>query len=374
MTADSENSAGGLLTIDLAAIAANWRLLKSRADPAECAAVVKADAYGLGAAIVAPALAQAGCRSFFVATPDEGLALRRILPDSRIFVLNGLQLADPALFVAAQLIPLLVSLAEIGRWRAVAADSADARCGLHFDSGMARLGLPADEIDRLAAAPRLLAGLTIDLAMSHLACADEPAHPMNRTQLDRFRDILKGTSLPSGTPRSLAASSGIFLGPDYAFELVRPGAALYGIAPLNGNKNPMRQAIRLQGRILQVRRVDSGWTVGYGATHRFAGPARVAAVGVGYADGYLRSLGNRGSAFIGGRRVPVVGRVSMDLITLDVSGLAEAETRPGDLVDLIGPDNPVDALAAEAGTIGYEILTSLGSRYARRYVGADQGA
>jgi alanine racemase len=174
--------------------------------------------------------------------------------------------------------------------------------------------------------------------------------------------------------RSLAASAGIFLGPEFHYDLARPGAALYGVAPLAGRSNPMRQVIRLQGKILQVRRVDTGGTVGYGAAHRFARPARVATVGVGYADGYLRSLSNRGSAYVGERRVPVVGRVSMDLITLDVSALPEEEARPGTLVDLVGPHNPVDALAAEAGTIGYEILTSLGSRYARRYVGRAEPA
>jgi alanine racemase len=362
-------SACGILTIDLAAIVANWRMLAARAAPAECAAVVKADAYGLGAAKVAPALARAGCRSFFVATLEEGLALRPLLGDAAIHVLNGLHGAAPQAFVEARLQPALPSLGDIDRWLAAVGDRSPA--GLHLDTGMARLGLPPQEVDRLAQDRDRLGRLKLGLVMSHLACPDEPAHPMNRTQLARFQSLLGQLKLPPEIPRSLAASSGIFLGADFVFDLVRPGASLYGVAPLTNHPNPMRQVVHLQGKILQPRFVDTDMTVGYGATHRFAGPARLATVGVGYADGFMRALSNRGGAYIGGRRVPLVGRVSMDLITLDVSELPEATTQPGALVDLIGPHNPLDAVGAEAGTIGYEILTSLGRRYQRRYVGDD---
>jgi alanine racemase len=368
--ADTDAAAGtalAILTIDLAAIAENYRLLATKAAPAECAGVVKADAYGLGVAKVAPALWQAGCRTFFVATLDEGRTLRRLLPSARIYVLNGLQGVDPASFIGNGLQPLLVSLDEIERWRLGAAG---AEAGLHLDTGMSRLGLPADETAVLIAEPRRLDGLVLSLLVSHFACAEVSDHPLNRTQRDRFRDTAERLQLPGSVARSLANSSGIFLGTDNVFDIVRPGAALYGIAPITNQPNPMRQVVRLQAKILQVRRVDAGTTVGYGATHRFARPSRLATIGVGYADGFMRSLSNRGGAYVGDRRAPIVGRVSMDLLTIDISDIQEREAQVGSWVDLIGPHNPVDTVAAEAGTIGYEILTNLGRRYHRRYLDA----
>lgn len=370
----SDRGAGAILTVDLAAIAANYRLLAARVGgPQRCAASVKADAYGLGLAPVARALEGAGCATFFVALVEEGLALRRVLPQAAIYVLHGLVAGGASECLARGLRPVINSLRDLELLDAAAGGRGDIAAGLHIDVGLSRLGLPAEEVEILAAEPRRLAGLGDLLVMSHLACADEPERPENRAQLARFEAALARlkpafAARPRTVRRSLAASAAIFLGPPFHYDLARPGAALYGVAPLAGRPNPMRQVIRLQGKILQVRRVDTGGTVGYGAAHRFARPARVATVGVGYADGYLRSLSNRGSAYVGERRVPVVGRVSMDLITLDVSALPEAEAQPGALVDLIGPHNPVDALAEEAGTIGYEVLTALGSRYARRYV------
>ena len=361
-----------ILSIDLAAIAANYRMLAAKVAPAECAGVVKADAYGLGVAKVAPALWQAGCRTFFVAMLAEGLALRDLLPDATIYVLDGLHGADPAAFIDARLRPVLVSRAEVDSWLAAANDTPVARAGLHLDTGMARLGMPPDELDGLIAEGGRLKRLRPSLVMSHFACADTPAHPLNREQPQRFRDALARLALQSDATRSMAASSGIFLGADQAFDLVRPGAALYGIAPVADEPNPMRQVVRLQARVLQVRRVDAGSTVGYGATHRFDRPAWLATVGVGYADGFMRALSNRGAAYLEGRRLPIVGRVSMDLTILDISDLPEGSVRPGMLIDLIGRHNPVDAVAADAGTIGYEILTSLGRRYYRRYL--DSGA
>jgi alanine racemase len=229
--------------------------------------------------------------------------------------------------------------------------------------------MPPEEVERLAAEPDRLAGIALEGVMSHLACADEPNHPMNRRQLEDF--MAARTRLPAATA-SLAASSGIFLGPEWHFDLVRPGVALYGVAPTRGESNPMTQVISLKGKILQVRDVDTPQTVGYGATHAFTGPTRVATVAAGYADGYLRSLSDRGTAYLGEVALPVIGRVSMDLITLDVSHAPEVG--PGDMIDLIGPHHDVDALAAEAGTIGYEILTSLGRRYRRDYIEASGAA
>ncbi|HZS84081.1 MAG TPA: alanine racemase [Stellaceae bacterium] len=362
----AEDRAGAVLDIDLGAIVENWRALGRRVGPAaSCAGVVKADAYGLGMARVAPALAAAGCRLFFVAHLDEAISLRRLLPDRDIAVLNGLLPGTAADFTAFRLMPVLNDLGQVEAWRRhCLAEPATGAAILHIDTGMARLGLAPDETARLKAERERLGGIRLFAIMSHLACADEPAHPLNAQQLDRFRTALSG--LPPA-PASLAASSGIFLGPDYHFTIARPGAAVYGVNPQPGRPNPMAQAVILKGRIIQTRDVDRGDTVGYGATHRLDRPGRIATVAVGYADGWLRSLSNRGGAVIAGQPVPLIGRVSMDLITLDVSGLEPHLARPGAFVELIGRDRTVDDVAAEAGTIGYEILTLLGRRYHRVY-------
>ncbi|MBF0561182.1 MAG: alanine racemase [Alphaproteobacteria bacterium] len=352
--------AGAILSIDLAALVDNWRRLGSGA------AVVKANAYGLGIEPVARALATAGCRTFFVAHIHEALILRQWLAEPTIFVLHGPPPGTEPEFTAARLIPVLSTLDQVAAWRAHAAGQnlglLDA--ALQLDTGMTRLGLSPADIETLGSEPWRLEGVRLVLVMSHLACADDPTHVMNEAQYRAFataRDCLPPA------PASLAASSGIFLGPQWWFDMVRPGAALYGVNPTPGEPNPMAQVVRLQGKIIQVRNVDSPQTVGYGATHRVAGRGRVATVAVGYADGYPRSLSNRGSGFLGTVRVPLVGRVSMDLVTFDVSAVPETLARPGGMIDLIGPLNPVDAVAALAGTIGYEILTSLGQRYHRRY-------
>ncbi len=359
-------SSGTVLTIDLAAISANYERLATMAAPAACAAVVKADAYGLGLARVTPALAASGCRVFFVAHLDEGLALRRLLPKADIFVLNGaLPGAEPR-FAEAGLAPVLNDLEALDAWAALARARGGLPAALHLDTGMSRLGLSPAEIDALAADPARLDGVDLRYVMSHLACSEEPDNPMNAAQLDRFETAR--ARLPRARA-SLANSSGIFRGAGYHFDLVRPGAALYGVNPCPGEPNPMTDVVRLEARILQVRDVDSAGTVGYGATHRVAGGARIATVAVGYADGYLRGLGGRAGCYIGETRVPVVGRVSMDLISLDVSAVPPESLGKDTLVEIIGPHHPVDALAEEAGTIGYEILTGLGRRYHRRYVG-----
>lgn len=349
--------AGTLLTVDLGAIVDNWRRLAGRLAPGvACAAVVKADAYGLGAEHVAPALLAAGCSHFFVATLDEGIALRPLLPGAALYVLNGPLPGCAGDFVAHGLIPVLNDRDQAERWTGGPA------CALHVDTGMSRLGMPAADLAPLVARRPDLAPV---LVMSHLACADEDS-PMNEAQRRAFAAAV--ACLP-GVPASLAASSGIFLGPGHHFDLVRPGAALYGVNPRPGEPNPMSQVVRLQGKILQLRDVDSPMTVGYGATHRVTRRCRLATVGIGYADGYPRSLGNRGFGVIGEWRVPIVGRVSMDLTVFDITEVPDGLAVPGAMVELMGrPGLTVDDVAGAAGTIGYEILTRLGRRHHRIHV------
>lgn len=356
-----------LLTIDLDAVVANWRVIGQQLNGAAAAAVIKADAYGLGAARVVPVLTQAGCSCFFVATLDEGIAARALAPHAEIFVLSGPVPGSEGEYVAHDLIPSLNSMAQLAGWRNHALlcnHSLDA--ALHVDTGMTRLGLDALEVRHLAEQTHLLSGVNLVLGMSHLACADTADHPLNAQQLHNFKTAFQNLNI---SRLSLAASSGIFLGPHYHFNLVRPGAALYGINPRPGQSNPLQPAIRLQGRVLQVRDVDSPRTVGYGATHSVAAKGRIATVAAGYADGYCRNLGNRGHGIVGGILVPVIGRISMDLITLDVSAVPDGQVQAGDFVDLIGPGHDVDALAAEAQTIGYELLTQLPRRAVRHYLG-----
>jgi alanine racemase len=363
----AEDDERPVLTIDLGAIVDNWRLLADKARPAEAAAAVKADAYGLGMARVAPVLAAAGVRTFFVATAEEGAALRSLLPAPDIYVLNGAASGNAASMVRHRLRPCLCSLAQIAVWRESGEGSPAA---LHIDTGINRLGLPRDELAELAADRTRLRDVEIALVLSHLACGEDPEHPLNRRQLKDFRAAMAALDL-AGRPASLAASSGIFLGPEFHLALVRPGASIYGLAPLATRPNPMRQVLRLEGKIIQVRRVDRGMTVGYGATHPVGEPGRIAVVGLGYADGFFRALGNRGHGVLGGHRIPVVGRVSMDQITLDVSATPPGLAMPGARVELIGPHHSIDELAQEAGSIGYELLTALSRRYRRVYIEPD---
>lgn len=361
-------NAGAWLEVRLDAIAANWQALQLRAGHARCAAVVKADAYGLGAAQVAPALYAAGCRSFFVAHLDEGIALRpRLADDAVVQVLHGLPPGAELEAVVHGLVPVLNSLSQIEAWRRLAAGlDRPLPALLQVDTGMARLGLDTDELDRLAGEPARLQGLSIQAVMSHLVSAEDPADAINAVQLQRFRAARQ--RLPAA-PASLANSSGIFLGADYHFDLVRPGAAMYGIAPVAGRPNPMQPVVRLRSKVIQLRRVEAGCGVGYGHAWTAARPSRIATLATGYADGWLRTLGNRARVGFEGRILPLVGKVSMDTITVDVTDVPEALLNEGTLFDLIGDGIPVDEVAAAAGTIGYEILTNLGQRYARRYVG-----
>ena len=363
--------AGGILTIDLAAIEANWRALGRRAMPAECAAVVKADGYGLGAEPVGKRLARAGCKSFFVADLAEARRLRAALPDPAIYVLDGVLPTTAAAFADINARPVIGSMVELAEWDAFCAGSGwHGGAALHVDTGMNRLGVSAD--DAAALAPRIRAenhGIT--LLMSHLACADAPEHPLNQKQIALFREV---RLLYRGIPSSLAASSGIFLGNTAHCDMIRPGAALFGVNPTRGKPNPMQAVVELKAHVLQVRTVRKSETVGYGGVWTARHAARIAIVAAGYGDGYLRSASATDEApgadvVVAGKRCPLAGRISMDLMAVDISGLPEKAVRRGDLVTLIGDGVDVDDVADKAGTIGYEVLTNLGRRYHRVYRG-----
>src|SRR5215510_2731639 len=370
-SADSAE-AGGILTIDLGALAANWKMLASTTVPVECAAVVKGDGYGCGLEPVTRTLSRAGCSTFFVADVAEGRRVRAVASDAAIYVLNGLIPGSAQAFAADYLRPVINSATELAEWDAfVATRNWHGGAALHVDTGMNRLGITLEEA--VAIAPRLQSenhGFT--LLMSHLACAETPDHPMNERQIRLFREI---RILYRGLASSLANSSGIFLGGTVYCDLVRPGVALYGVNPTPDLENPMHPAVELQGRIIQVRMVGKGETVGYGAAFSAGRASRIAVVAVGYADGFLRSAAAAkgkpaAEVVVAGRRCPVAGRVSMDLLAVDVTDLAEGAARRGGLATLIGEGVSVDDLAAGMGTIGYEVLTNLGRRYHRTYRGA----
>lgn len=367
------SAAGGAVRIDLGALGANWRLLVETAAPATCAAVVKADAYGIGMAPVASTLAAAGCTTFIVASLNEAVALRGVLgAAATILVLNGLLPGTAKDTQAHGIVPVINDLAQLQEWQNLAqgADSVLPTV-LHADTGMNRLGLTPEDVGVVSNEPERMTGLDLKLVMSHLACADDPDNPKNNAQLLEFLRQ-KAALMPASA--SMAASSGIFLGPGFHFEIVRPGLALYGGNPTPNAPNPMAEVVQIKGKIVQVRDVDSPQTVGYGAAFPVTKPSILATVAVGYADGILRALGDKkdGKVWgsIGGVSVPVVGRISMDLLTVDVTEVATDAAHPGAWVDLIGGDAmSLEDAAAAAATIPYEILTSMGARYHRQYVG-----
>jgi alanine racemase len=338
------------LAIDLDAIVANWTAL-ARLSQAETAAVVKADAYGTGAARVARALARAGARIFFVAVAEEGAALREALgPNAEIYIFSGHMRGDTDMIADLGLTPMLNSLDQITRhFEALPGHP----FGVQLDTGMNRLGM---EWDEWAAVAEVVLEQRPVLLMSHLACADEPDHPMNPYQLAAFEKMTDGL----GVPRSLAATGGILLGPAYHFDLTRPGIGLYGAAPFGAGQ----PAIRLDLPVVQVRPLQTGEVVGYGNSWQATRPSRIATLSAGYADGLPRTLSHKAVFWHDNTPCPLVGRVSMDLITVDITDLPEDP----DYLTLIGPSQTVDDLATQAGTIGYEIMTALGSRYARRYL------
>jgi alanine racemase len=361
------SEAGGVLTVDLAALVANWRALSRRAMPSECAGVIKANGYGCGIEPVATALARAGCKTFFVADLSEARRVREVAPEATIYVLNGLIPGTPSVYAELRARPVIGSMVELAEWDAfVAGTQWRGGAALHVDTGMNRLGISAN--DAAALAPRIRSenhGIT--LLMSHLACAEDTQHPLNQRQISLFREV---RMLYRGIPSSLANSSGIFLSDNAHCDLVRPGVALYGVNPTPGRPNPMRPVIDLKARVVQVRAVPRGETVGYSAGWTSKRASRIAVVAVGYGDGYLRASGSSdetpgGSAIAAGTRCPIAGRVSMDLLAVDVT--EAPEVRRGDFITLIGDELGLDEVATAAGTIGYELLTSLGQRYHRVY-------
>jgi len=354
------------LTVDLDALAANYARLAREARGAEVAPAVKADGYGLGVGPVARRLWTEGARSFFVARLSEGEALRLELGPERpavIYVLDGC--AGGERLIASALTPVLNSLADVEAWNAVAhAAGSRLACALHIDTGINRLGLRPEEAEALSAAPDRLDRVEVGLVMSHLACAPQPDHPMNAAQAALFRRVAPG--FPKAR-KSLANSAGVFLGEDFLFDLVRPGVSLYGGGPFGRADARIAAVATFEAPILQVRTVPPGESVGYGAAWTAERPTRVAVAAAGYADGVLRSWSPGGYAWLEGRACPVLGQVSMDLIAIGVDEIDTA--RPGMFVELIGRNASVDAAAEAAGTIAYEILTRMGARGSRRYVG-----
>jgi len=354
------NHEGTVLTVNLDAVAANWRSLRTKTGK-RTAAVVKADAYGLGMLQVAKKLQREGCKDFFVVTIDEGVKLREVVTEN-IYCLGGIHSGDRALIEPNNLIPVLNSLDDIADWKG--------RCAIHFDTGMNRTGLSEDEAEALIADPTKLAHLKVECALSHFACADEPGHPLTQTQCEKFAHIHASLSphLP-GTIWSLSNSSGIFERPGAVYDMVRPGYALYGGNPTPGQNNPMKPTVKLEATVVQVRDVQHGESVGYGASHIFQSDTQIATLTIGYADGLIRSLSGRGRVYWGNLSCAILGRISMDLTSVAIGHLPD-KPKAGDRLEVIGPHQDIDTLATHAGTIGYEILTSLGSRYTRVYKGA----
>jgi alanine racemase len=363
---------GGTLTVDLAAIEANWRALAHRLLTVECAAVVKANAYGLGLAQVTTTLAQAGCKTFFVADLAEARTVRSRAKDAAIYVLDGFTPDWGDGFIEINARPVINSTTELAEWDAfVGARGWQGGAALQVDTGMHRLGISPDEAAALA--PRAQTeNHGIALILSHLVCAEMPDHPLNAKQIQLFRELHR---LYPSVPASLANSSGIFLADTAHFDLARPGAALFGVNPTPGRPNPMQNVVELTGRILQLRSVPRDATVGYDATWTAKRTSRIAIVALGYADGLLRAGSGTderpgGAAVVAGKRCPIVGRISMDTICIDVTDLPDGAVHRGDRATLIGADITIDEVAAAAGTIGYEILTRLGARSHVVYRGA----
>jgi alanine racemase len=341
------------LRIDLGALVANYALFQRAARPGVAGAVVKADGYGLGAPPVVRALWSAGCRDYFVATVAEGVALRAELPDAIIYAFEGARHDSVLDLLSAGLIPVLNHAGQLDTWRRTAGGQAAA---VHVDTGMHRLGFPPDVTSSD------FRGVRVALLMTHLACADDPDHPMNRRQLERLSQVRE--SFP-GVPVSIGNSAGVLGGPELTGDLGRPGIGLYGGNPYLGAPSPVRPVVTLEGQIIQLRQVAAGESIGYGATYTARTPMQVAVVGLGYGDGLPRLLSNRGEAALGGRRCPIVGRVSMDLTVIDVTA---AEASVEDRVEFFGPTVLVDEVAAWAETIAYEILTGLGRRPVREFL------
>lgn len=359
---------GPILNVNLEAVADNYRLLQQRFAGAECAAVVKANAYGLGADEVSLTLADAGCQTFFVATLEEGIALRRTLPDYRIAVFHGVGRGEALAFVNHRLIPVINSPEQMERWLDVATAQPDAPAILHLDTGMARLGYTQTEWNALMQRPDIIERAQICLLMSHYTSAPDADDPANISQQVRF-DVAR-RQVPQ-LPASLANSGGIFLGESGHYDLARPGCSLYGIAPQSQGPNPMRQVVTLSAPIIQLRTLDDTQPVGYGGTQTLPKGARLATIAIGYADGVSRALSHHLHGFVGQVRVPLVGRVTMDMLVFDVSAVPEGRLAVEGRIVLIDERQSVDDIAAMTQTIGYEVLTSIGARVRRCYEAGD---
>lgn len=367
------------LTVDLAALAENWQALAKRSGRARTGAVVKADAYGLGIEDCGLTLYEIGARDFFVASASEGATLRAYTPEARIFVLSGIWPGQEQMFIENDLVPVLASEEQLAHWMLVIAEIGPYPCAIQVDTGFNRLGLSFEDAMALAQDVSRPSSFEPVLVLSHLHSGDDADAESNKKQLDLFQQV---SSAFEGVESSLSASAGIFLGAKYHFDLTRPGIALYGGTASQGTPHPLRTVATAEARIVQVRDAKAGETVSYGGTHRLARDSRLAIAAVGYADGYMRSLSGSGvplrngaargaSAFYNGHRVPVVGRITMDLTVFDVTDLPPGSLRAGDYVELMGPDIPLDEVAEAGGTIGYELLTSLGLRYERRCIGEE---
>lgn len=365
---------GGRVVVDLAAVRANYATIAAAVAPARVGAVLKADAYGLGAGPIARALDDAGCRDVFVAFLGEALRLRpHLSAGARIHVLNGLAPGEEALCAARKIVPVLNSLAQARRWQAMARSAGGVLpAALQVDSGMSRLGMAPEEAAGLLSDPDFTQTIELSLLMTHLACADTPEDPANRRQLDRFRALADHAA--PGTAVSIANSAASMLGPDFHGDLARAGLALFGAAPAPGLVGRLRPVVRLEARVIQVRSVEAGVAVGYGLTYTAARPSRLATLAVGYADGWPRRLGGRAAAWFRGVRLPIVGRVSMDSMTVDATALEAGLLEEGDHVELIGPNATVETVAEQAETIPYEMFTALGPRLRRAYADDRCGA
>lgn len=362
------------LTIDLAALAANWQYLSDLSPMAETAAVVKANAYGLGIEKAVPALADAGCKTFFVAMVEEGVRVRSCLPSARVFVLNGIFSDTVATALEHELSPVLSTFDQIAMWSTLAGGKP---CAVHVDTGMNRLGLTLQDAEKLASNASLVGKLGASVLMSHLACGDEPDHPLNARQLGNFQET---ASQFSGLQQSLANSAAVLSNPDTHFDLTRPGISLYGGEAVNDVPNQMKPVVTARTRILQIRTARKGETVGYGAAQTVDRDTKVAICSAGYADGYHRSssgsgvplregTSSGGHGVLGTAPVPILGRVSMDLTAFDVTDVPETDIHHDPWIELFGANMLIDDAARAAGTIGYELLTGLGSRYIREYIG-----
>ena len=371
-----DESHGARLTIDVGALVDNWRTVRKLSSPARCSAVVKADGYGLGTEAVSTALYDAGCRDFFVATAHEGALVRRHAPDARIFVMNCLLPGIEAVCRTHALVPVLASMAHVAHWTSACVANGDHPCALQVDTGMNRLGITVAEALALSGDVTRPHGFSPVLVMSHLACADEPDHPHNEFQLDGFRRVAAAFE---GVETSLSNSAGILLGADYRFDLTRPGIALYGGAVGHHVGATTKPVVKAETRILTIRKAQRGEKVGYGAAQTLDRDSRIAVCSIGYADGYLRALSGAGvslrahqargaHAHAHGMDLPVLGRVTMDLTAFDITDLPDGLLKPGDFIELFGSNIALDDVALAGGTIGYELLTAMGSRYHRVYV------